>query len=321
MGTNIHIINKSGGFLSRGLHNIGIGSNVLVVQNGSLTGGYNIGMGKDLYYVQNGDMDGYYNIGIGKDSYYVNKGDIATAAKRNISLGNNNYRFDSPITSTFSGEGNIGIGNNVYNSQRGFSGKRNIGIGDEVFKIGQAYSSGSDNIGIGTSVMQPSGGIVGNYNIALGYRSLHTGGRIAGTDNIAIGSGVLRPNTNDDIGSYNIGIGNRALSDDMAKGNANIQIGNFGTGTPVAGRLNKVVAIGNEIINLNTTSTNSNVILLGKTGLDSPKIGMGTYKPQAKLDVNGGVRVANDTSTCTSANEGTTKKFQGCDGTNWVNLN
>ena len=69
-----------------------------------------------------------------------------------------------------------------------------------------------------------------------------------------------------------------------------------------------------------------NVILLGKTGSDAPKVGMGTYKPQAKLHVNGSIIIANDTSTCNNDTEGAirynkpTKKFQGCDGTNWINL-
>ena len=95
----------------------------------------------------------------------------------------------------------------------------------------------------------------------------------------------------------------------------------------MAGQLNNVVAIGNEMQSLIFGSASDNVILLGKTGFNAPRVGVGTYKPQAKLDVAGAVRVANDTSACTSANEGAiryvsaSKKFQGCDGTNWVNLN
>ncbi|MBF1097516.1 MAG: hypothetical protein HXL37_04360, partial [Riemerella sp.] len=64
----------------------------------------------------------------------------------------------------------------------------------------------------------------------------------------------------------------------MARGNANIQLGNWFVGTPIAGRLNNVVAIGNEMNGLATYNTDSNTILLGKTGSNGPKVGIGTYK-------------------------------------------
>ena len=54
---------------------------------------------------------------------------------------------------------------------------------------------------------------------------------------------------------------------------------------------------------------------------------MGTYTPQSKLDVNGDIRVGGTTASCSTANEGairyesSLKKFQGCDGSNWVPLN
>ena len=176
--------------------------------------------------------------------------------------------------------------------------------------------------------MNASGGIVGNYNIALGYHSMSPSGKIAGTDNIAIGYYALRPSGSVDIGSYNIGIGNWALWGDMAKGNANIQLGNYYVGSPVPGQLNNVVAIGNEMNGLTYSNTDSNTILLGvrSSSPNSPKVGVGTYKPQAKLDVNGDIRVGNENKSCTSANEGSirylsaSKQFQGCDGSNWINL-
>ena len=189
--------------------------------------------------------------------------------------------------------------------------------------------SGTHNLALGTQSMRAAKGITGNNNIGLGLFAMTAAGKITGTDNIAIGQSTLNTTSNNDIsGSYNIGIGNHALYEDMVKGNANIHIGNNTVGTPVLGELNKVVAIGNEIVGLSTTTTYSNVILLGNNhGGDAPKIGMGTYKPQAKLDVNGDIRVGNENKSCTSANEGSiryvsaSKKFQGCDGSNWINLN
>ena len=39
---------------------------------------------------------------------------------------------------------------------------------------------------------------------------------------------------------------------------------------------------------LSITNTDSNTILLGKRGSDGPKVGIGTYKPGAKLEINNG---------------------------------
>jgi len=118
------------------------------------------------------------------------------------------------------------------------------------------------------------------------------------------------------------------------KGNANIHIG-LDTDEVIpnaSGELNNVIAIGHfdsqsTTYSLNTTTANDNVILLGNTSPDAPKVGVGTYKPQAKLHVEGNIKVGNENNTCNADTEGSirynkpTKKFQGCDGTNWVNLN
>ena len=126
--------------------------------------------------------------------------------------------------------------------------------------------AGNDNIGIGTYAMQALGGIAGDYNIALGHQAMYTTGKVAGTDNIAIGYSALYPNGNTDIGSYNIGIGNWALWADMAKGNANIQLGNWFVGTPVTGQLNNVVAIGNRMYGLTVSNTDSDSIRGSRNG-------------------------------------------------------
>lgn len=53
-------------------------------------------------------------------------------------------------------------------------------------------------------------------------------------------------------------------------------------------------------------------------------VGIGTTTPAAKLEVNGGVKIANDASTCDSSKQGTMRfvggNFQGCDGTSWVTM-
>jgi len=113
---------------------------------------------------------------------------------------------------------------------------------------------------------------------------------------------------------------------DSGHGNGNVFLGNQSLGANTAGVLDNVVSIGHGVLPSSSNSAD-NVILLGNDdGTNAPKIGMGTYNPQAKLDVNGGVRVGQDNNPCTYANKGTirfvngTNKFQGCDGSNWVNL-
>ena len=306
MGTYMYQFSKSNALFSAS-YNIGIGY-ASYSMGGDFTGTSNISLGNRLYTIDNGILAGNNNIGIGKESYYVMKGDIANTANNNIALGNSIYRLTNTTTSTFSGNNNIGIGNSLYNLYLGnLTGLRNIGMGYDVFDISSgdfsgndnigigSYAmriagglSGTDNIGIGSNAMNASGGIAGNYNIALGYQNMRTGGKVAGSDNIAIGYQVLQPSSGNDIGSYNIGIGNWALYGSMGNGNANIQLGNWYVGTPVAGQLNNVVAIGNEMNNLSTSDTDSNTILLGKRGSDGPKVGIGTYKPGAKLEINNG---------------------------------
>ena len=98
-----------------------------------------------------------------------------------------------------------------------------------------------------------------------------------------------------------------------------------GGGVPST-ELDNVVLIGSLTNTLDATTGEDNVILLGDNTSFAPRVGVGTYKPKAKLDVAGDIRVGNENKSCTSANEGSiryvsaSKKFQGCDGTNWINL-
>ena len=361
LGNGIYSLSKANAQFG-GLYNFGIGLNLFKLINGNLTGSSNIGIGQTIFDLTNGDLTGGKNIGIGYNSYHVQNGNITNIANNNIALGSNIYRLTNSSGSIFSGQNNIGIGNTLYSLTSGnLLGQRNIGMGNNVFRLSSGNFTGSDNIGIGSSAMQvsgdiagsfnigigtsamqvgriagnynigignlamnASGGIAGNHNIALGYQTMYTAKKVAGTDNIAIGNSVLYPTTNTDIGSYNIGIGNWALYNDMAKGNANIQLGNWYVGTPVAGQLNQVVAIGNQMNNLLASNTDSNTILLGMAGSGAPKVGVGTYQPKAKLDVNGEVKVGTEYGNCTSDNAGAIRfssgHFYGCDGTTWRQL-
>ena len=324
LGSGIYTFNRANTQFF-GSSNIGIGRSVFQLTSGNFIGSTNIGVGSGIYTLYSGNMEGGFNIGIGTNAYFMRKGSIANSANNNIALGRDIYYFTSMSTSTFSGEDNIGIGHSIYTFPSGnLTGNRNIGMGYKPFSIFAGNFSGNDNIGIGTNTMRAGGGIIGGNNIALGNEAMSTGGKIAGTDNIAIGYRAIWPTANNDIGSYNIGIGNWALNGGMGRGNANIQIGNWDVGPLVPGQLNRVVAIGNEMTGLTTSNTDNNVILLGRNSLNGARVGVGTYQPKARLDVAGSIKVGNDGSTCTSDNVGTIRfvapHFYGCDGSTWKQL-
>jgi len=328
VGSNNHLtkdagVGSNGTSLGSGMNNIGIGQNTFDFANSSdMTGNNNIGMGENLYSLTNGgSMSGKNNIGMGTAIYRSLRVNAQFTGEYNTGIGSSVFILRD---GNFLGTKNIGIGTTLYTSPNGhLSGHRNIGMGDGTFTFSGSFS-GNDNIGIGTKVMNASQGIAGDYNIALGYESMTTSsGKIVGTNNIAIGYRAIWP-VNTDIGSYNIGIGNWALNGGMAKGNANIQIGNWDVGPLVPGQLNRVVAIGNEMTGLDTTNTDNNVILLGRNSLSGARVGVGTYQPKARLDVAGSIKVGNDGSTCTSDNVGTIRfvgnHFYGCDGSTWKQL-
>ena len=333
-----------------GSNNIGIGRESYYVKNGDIANAAtnNIALGNSIYRLSNSStstFSGQNNIGIGGTLYDLSSGDLA--GNNNIGMGYYSYYIG---TGTLTGNHNIGIGSYVFNTNGNFTGSSNISIGRNSLGVSNILA-GHYNIALGEySLYTNAGGLSGHKNIGIGYYALHTngGGDNAGENNIAIGENALRTNSSGYTGGNNIAIGKDALYRNgsgnrgnynvaigyragfsngfgAAYGNGNIHIGNRNMGTDTVGELDNVVAIGNETLPTSSNSTD-NVILLGKTGSNAPKIGMGTYKPQAKLHVNGSIIIANDTNTCNNDTEGAirynrpSKQFQGCDGTNWINL-
>lgn len=269
------------------------------------------------------------NIAVGTDAL---KSLEEVTSKYNIAIGNNS------MEGATAGIDNIAIGRKSLKSGRG---SYNIAIGTEAI---ESNTIGDYNIAIGKGTMK--GNTTGSYNIAIGGLGSNTtgstniaikglGSNTTGSINVAIGG--LGSNT---TGSRNVAIGglnsnitghyNTAIgvsSGEWIKGNGNTQLG---TGSSIGhigytSELDNVVAIGNGFGDLTVSNGRNNTILLGdKT--TSPIVGIGTYKPVTKLDVAGAVKVGDDTSTCTANLAGairfnsTNKKFQGCDGSSWVNL-
>ena len=346
-----------------GVQNTAIGQSIFNLVNGDFSGYNNIGIGSSLYHLTSGNMEGSNNIGIGQNSYSVVNGNITNTAKNNISLGIDNYRLTNTSGATFSGANNIGIGNNLYYVNNNLTGNRNIGMGDYTFKATGDFA-GSSNIGFGSSVLSAVGNVTGNANIGMGGNALSAMGNVSGNFNIALGysamnvfaTGNMTGDNNIALGyqayssngiggltgGYNVAIGYQALrkgsgtagSDNVAVGNTagiglvlgsgNVHIGSRNLATDTPGEPDNVVFLGSGINPF--VPIEDNTIIIGHAGTtNATKVGMGTYQPKAKLDVNGGVRVANDASACSSANEGTIRydgtNFYGCTSSGWKQLN
>lgn len=195
-------------------------------------------------------------------------------------------------TSVGTGTSNIAIGKAALKSNT-------VGYNNVVIGTSSLYNntSGNENIAIGSSVLQNNS--TGNNNFALGQSALLMNS--TGSNNFALGQGVLAENS---TGDYNTGIGYYAGQ--WIKGNGNMHIGidsdAYKHMPTVSGQLNKVIFIGhfdslNEIFD--TSNASSNVILLGDDSYNAPKVGIGTYKPVAKLDIKGpyggAIRIADGT--------------------------
>ena len=175
------------------------------------------------------------------------------------------------------GYNNVVIGNSsLYNNT---SGNENMVMGGNSLIIN---TTGSNNIAIGGSILQNNS--TGSNNFGIGTGALNQNS--TGSNNFALGQSALIGNS---TGDYNTGIGYYAGQ--WIKGDRNIHIGidDYNYIPPMNGQLNKVIFIGHlDSLNdtFDTSNANSNVILLGNDTNNAPKVGIGTYLPVTKLDIN-----------------------------------
>ena len=312
---------KNGTSLPAGSNNIGIGKGSLNANTGSnniavgasallknTLGSGAIAIGTNAL-IRN--TTGQNNIAIGANTLTQN-----TVASNNIAIGitalnvntggNNVAIGGEALTNNSTGQNNIALGPNTLRQNTVASNNFAIGLNAlEANTIGQA------NMAVGNGAL--SRNIDGGYNMAFGYNTMPL--NQGGSYNIALGYNSANQIVD---GSYNtvIGTGGSYINN----GNGNISIGNSGNGTDTTS-LDNIITIGHGI-----TPTTDNTIVLGNNTATGPKVGVGTYTPQSKLDVNGDIRVGGTTAPCSVANEGairyesSLKKFQGCDGSNWISL-
>lgn len=190
------------------------------------------------------------------------------------------------------GYNNVVIGNSsLYNNT---TGSENMVLGGNSLIIN---TTGYNNIAIGASILQNNS--TGSNNFGIGTGALNQNS--TGSYNFALGPSALLGNS---TGDYNTGIG--YLAGQWIQGNGNMHIGidsdAYKHMPTVSGQLNKVIFIGHlDSLNdtFDTSNASSNVILLGDDTYNAPKVGIGTYKPVAKLDIKGpygsAIRIADGT--------------------------
>ena len=245
-------------FNTTGSNNIGFGTNTLRLNT---TGDRNIAIGDGTL---SGNTIGSYNVGLGISTLNSN-----TVGVANIGLGVNT------LSKNINGNSNIGIGNSALFEN--VSGNYNIAIGHHP--LAKATTAGH-NIAIGYGSLEEN--LTGSYNIAAGTYALAK--NTTGQHNNAQGLNAL---VNNVTGSNNTAIGNGA--GEWVKGHNNVHLGSSTFPTSDTSELDNVVVIGNGInaSELTASSGQDNTIILGyKKGHNrSPNVGVGTYKPDAKLHI------------------------------------
>ena len=292
-----------------GTNNIGLGTNALRTNT---TGKDNVALGSTALFA---NTTGVNNIAIGTNGLRFN-----TTGNNNIGFGTNTLRLNTTgdrniaigegtLSGNTTGSYNVGLGISTLNSNT--VGVANIGLGVNTLS---KNINGNSNIGIGNSALFEN--VSGDYNIAIGHHPLSkatTAGHnialgygaleenVSGSYNIAAGTYALAKNTtgqhnnaqglnalvNNVTGNNNTAIGNGA--GEWVKGHNNVHLGSSTFPTSDTSELDNVVVIGNGInaSELTASSGQDNTIILGyKKGHNrSPNVGVGTYKPDAKLHI------------------------------------
>lgn len=171
----------------------------------------------------------------------------------------------------FGNSGNLSATGN-YNTSLGYNALHNV-------------TSGSQNVAIGFNAL--ANGTSSNYNIALGPQTM--GANTTGTANIAIGFQSLTSNT---IGIYNTAIGYRAGWGDSVTNDQKTVIDDYATFVGYRASRSESVASTTKLTNITAIGKDarvgaSNTIVLGGTGADAVKVGIGTTTPFARLSVVG----------------------------------
>ena len=184
------------------------------------------------------------------------------------------------------GQQNTTGSNNVFTGMvvgaSNTTGSNNIFSG---YYAGSTNTTGSNNTFMGYAAGQAN--VSGGRNVAVGVNAGYS--NVTGNDNVFVGN--LAGNTSQ-AGNGNIYLGAHAGENDTG-GIGNLYLGYQAgsvddNGIATTPGLYHATAIGYK-----AQATVSNTLILGGTGSDAVKVGMGTTNPADKLEVSGDIRVAN----------------------------
>ncbi len=298
-GVNTLYQNSSGG------DNSAFGKDALFANT---TGSFNSAHGVEALY---SNSSGNNNTAIGWESLYSNTSGndntangiltlfLNTTGTKNTAVGAN------ALYGNTTGEKNSAVGMNVLSSNN--DGTQNTAMGNDAMILN---GSGSFNSAFGVEALFFN--MNGNNNTAIGREALYLNS--GGASNTA--TGMLSLFSND--GSFNTANGVNAMFSNNS-GNSNSAFGVESLNSNTTGSNN--TAIGWKSLFTNTTGSNntavgnaadvtgidltnataigynakvgaSNSLVLGGTGADAVKVGIGTQTPSTTLEVNGQVKIS-----------------------------
>lgn len=178
------------------------------------------------------------------------------------------------------------MGSNAGNETN--TGIDNIGLGMLPLS---ANTSGYDNIAIGSYSLRFNS--IGRDNIGVGVASLNI--NTSGIRNVSIGSLSSFKNT---TGNDNTSAGTLSLYNNSS-GSGNTAFGYYSLSVNTTGSNNSVFGYGADVSTNNLTNasafgynakvSSSNSLVLGGTGTDIVKVGIGVTAPNARLEINSAI--------------------------------
>lgn len=275
-----------------GATNTAIGYNAL---NANTSGMLNTAVGYNSLAL-NTSSEGYANTAVGTHSLAAN-----TTGKRNTAMGvmalqNNTTGYENTTIGVHAGDSNTtgywNIAMGMQALQGNTDGYGNTALGTRAVT---SNTTGDFNVGVGASALQTN--TTGVNSTAIGAYALYNSNA---NYNVAVGNNALRANTS---GYWNTAVGRNALGGDSGgntTGFYNVALG-YGAGvtvTPananVSGDKNVYIGVNagpgsstqydNSIaIGYNALVSQSNSMVLGGTGADAVKVGIGVTVPTARL--------------------------------------
>lgn len=208
----------------------------------------------------------------------------------NTFIGKNAGINDSPY-GYWGGNFNTFLGDSA--GKNNTDGQTNTAIGSKAL---ESNTTGDDNTATGFGAINDN--VSGSNNTAFGYYALNN--NISGNNNTANGSVSLYNNT---TGNGNIAIGASTMYGNIS-GTNNTAIGGATLGNNTTGSSNTAIGFGADVLSENLSSATaigknaevgcSYCLVLGGTGQNAVKVGIGTANPNKKLHVIGDIRASDD---------------------------